>query len=379
MTTLLCLIYASVCIVLFRFCRVPVTKWTVTTAVVGGAFLIGGILVAMNYNHPFSRDGRSYFYATPISPAVNGQVVEVPVEANVPLKKGDVLFRLDPRPFEFAVKRRKAALAAAEQAVIEQKAALAAATAAVRGATANRDRAKEDYERHAAANASKNNQAFSLEQVDDLRQLYLALEAALAAAEAQAEQSRLAANSLIDGVDTSVAQLEAELARAEFELEQSVYRAPTDGYATQVFLSPGMMAVSLPLRPVMTFVHTDRKVFAASFAQVALQRVKEGDAAEVSFAGVPGRVFAGRVQKVLQFMAEGQLEPSGVLLTPKSPFGSGRVIATIEITDDLSAYTLPGGTTAEVAIYTGHWSELAIIRKILLRMRAWENFLVFER
>ncbi len=192
-------------------------------------------------------------------------------------------------------------------------------------------------------------------------------------------QARLAANNQINGVDTNVVQLEAELARAEFELEQSVYRAPTDGYATQVFLHPGMMAVSLPLKPVMTFVHTDRKVFASSFDQIALQRVKEGDEAEISFAGVPGRVFSAKVQTVLKFMAEGELEPSGTLLTPKAPFGSGRVIAVLEPTDDLSAFELPGGATAEVAIYTGHWTEFALIRRILLRIRAWENFLVFER
>lgn len=53
---------------------------------------------------------------------MNGQVVEVLVAANSPVSKGDVLFRLDPRPFEYAVKRRKAALAAAEQAVAEQQA-----------------------------------------------------------------------------------------------------------------------------------------------------------------------------------------------------------------------------------------------------------------
>lgn len=148
---------------------------------------------------------------------------------------------------------------------------------------------------------------------------------------------------------------------------------------TQVFLHPGMMAVSLPLKPVMTFVHTDRKIFATSFDQVALQRVKEGDQAEISFAGVPGRVFRAKVQTVLKFMAEGELEPSGTLLTPKAPFGSGRVIAVIEPIDDLSAFELPGGATAEVAIYTDHWPEFALIRKILLRIRAWENFIVFER
>ena len=46
MTTLLCLVYASICIVLFRFCRVPLTKWTVTTAAVGGVVLVGGVVVA---------------------------------------------------------------------------------------------------------------------------------------------------------------------------------------------------------------------------------------------------------------------------------------------------------------------------------------------
>lgn len=378
MTTLLCLIYVAICIVIFRFLKVPLTKWTVTTAVVAGIVLVGGIVVVMNYNHPFSRDGRIYFYATPISPAVNGQVVEVPVTPNSPVKKGDVLFRLDPRPFEYGVTRRKAELAAAKQTVSEQQAALKAADASVKSATANRDQAKDDYERHRDANKNPRLSPFSTEQVDDLRNAYLASEAALATAEAQAEQARLAANNQINGVDTNVVQLEAELARAEFELEQSVYRAPTDGYATQVFLHPGMMAVSLPLKPVMTFVHTDRKVFASSFDQIALQRVKEGDEAEISFAGVPGRVFSAKVQTVLKFMAEGELEPSGTLLTPKAPFGSGRVIAVLEPIDDLSAFALPGGATAEVAIYTDHWTEFALIRRILLRIRAWENFLVFE-
>ena len=379
MTTLLVLIYVSICVVSFRLLRVPFNKWTLTTAAVLGAFLIGGIVVIMNYNHPFSRDARIYFYATPISPAVNGQVVEVPVESNVAVTKGAVLFRLDPRPFEFMVKQKKAALALAEQAVAEQNAAYAAAQAAVKGATANRDKAKEDYERHLAANRTDKDRPYAIEDVDNARNVYLAAEAALGTAEAQAEQARLTASARIDGIDANVAQLQAELGRAEFELEQSVYRAPTDGYATQVFLHPGMMAVSLPLKPVMTFVHTDRKVFAASFDQIALQRVKEGDAAEVSFAGIPGRVFQGKVEKVLQFMAEGQLEPSGSLLTPKAPFGGGRVIVSLDILDDVSAYDLPGGSTAEVAIYTRHWEEFAIIRKILLRMRAWENYLVFER
>ncbi|UGY11420.1 HlyD family secretion protein [Phyllobacterium pellucidum] len=382
MTTLLCLLYASLCIVAFRLLRLPVNQWTLATTVLGGVVLIGGIVIAMNYNHPFTTEARLYFYATPISPAVNGQVVDVPVAPNTHVKKGDVLFRLDPRPFEYALAHRKAALAKAQQDALERQAALKGANAAVDSARDSRDRAKDDYDRHATANAragGKGDAPFSEAEVVNRRDLYLAAESALTSAAAQADQARLAANAQIGGIDTTVAQLEAEVARAEFDLEQSVYRAPTDGYAAQVFLHPGMMAVSLPLRPVMTFVHTDRRVFAAAFNQLSLQRVAAGDEAEISFAAVPGQVFRGTVKTVVETMATGQLEPSGTLLAPDDRQAPGRMITVIDLGEEVAAYNLPGGATAEVAVYTKSMAALAIIRRILLRMRAWENYLVFDR
>lgn len=380
MTTLLCLLYAAVCIVVFRLLNVPANKWTLTTAVVGGILLVGCILTVMNYNHPFSTEARIYFYATPISPTVNGQVVEVPVLPNTHVKKGEVLFRLDPRPFEYAVSRKKAALAEAQQDELQRQAAMRGAAAAADGARAARNRAKDDYDRHATANekAGRGDGPFSEAEVINRHDVYLASESALATAIAQSDQARLAATSAIDGTDTTVMQLEAELSSAEFELEQSVYRAPTDGYAAQVFLHPGMMAVSLPLRPVMTFIHSDQRVFAAAFNQLSLQRIAEGDEAEISFSAIPGRVFAGRVKTVVGAMAAGQLEPSGVLIAPAEKPLPGRVITIIDITDDLSGYNLPGGSTAEVAVYTPHMREFAIIRKLLIRMRSWQNYLVFD-
>jgi len=57
----------------------------------------------MNYNHPYSEMARNYYVSTPIVPLVKGRVVEVPVQANQPVKKGDVLFRLDDEPFRLKV------------------------------------------------------------------------------------------------------------------------------------------------------------------------------------------------------------------------------------------------------------------------------------
>ena len=164
---------------------------------------------------------------------------------------------------------------------------------------------------------------------------------------------------------------------AQYDLDQTVFRAPTDGYVTQLFLRPGMMAVPLPLRPVMVFV-TRRAEPAAAFRQNALQRVNVGDDAEVAFDATPGRVFKARVSKLIDVMSRGQLQPTGELLDPESRAGQGRALAEIEVLDDISSYNLPGGSVAQVAVYTDHWHGFSVLRKILLRMAAWENYIFLE-
>ena len=70
--------------------------------------MIGFILLVMNYNHPFSANARIYFVTTPVMPNVKGHVIDVPVKANEALKQGDVLFRIDPDPYQFEVDKRRA-------------------------------------------------------------------------------------------------------------------------------------------------------------------------------------------------------------------------------------------------------------------------------
>jgi multidrug resistance efflux pump len=100
---LLILTYSAICVAVFKIFRIPVNKWTLPTAALGGIFLITGILVIMNYNHPFTKNARIYFATTPIMPNVKGRVIEVPVEPNAPLKQGDILFKIDPQPYRFSL------------------------------------------------------------------------------------------------------------------------------------------------------------------------------------------------------------------------------------------------------------------------------------
>jgi multidrug resistance efflux pump len=295
MEILLTLTYVAICYAVFKLFRIPVNQWTLATAALGGIFGLSLLFITMAYNHPFSTNARIYFTVTPILPAVRGRVIEVPVEDNTNrhLEAGDVLFKIDPKPFEYVVQEKRAGLAEAEANVAQLKASVDQAVAATGRAKAqfdlaqsNYDRQKELFEKNVVAQAT----------LDTATRNRDAANQTLAEASAAEDRARQAYGSTVDGQHTAIVRLQNELADAQFDLEQTVVRAPTGGFVTQVSLRPGMYAVPLPLRPAMVFVNDSPKdrALAAAFQQNALQRVRAGDEAEVLFKGIPGRVSRRR-------------------------------------------------------------------------------------
>jgi multidrug resistance efflux pump len=375
MELLLILTYSAICVAVFKIFSIPVNKWTLPTAVLGGIFLIAGILLIMNYNHPFTKNARIYFATTPIMPNVKGRVIEVPVEPNAPLKQGDILFKIDPQPYQFVVDQKKAQLAEAEQNVKQLKAAYDQALANVEKVNVQVKLAQEEYDRQAQLFEKK---VVAQAALDIATRNIDAAKQGLAAAQAAAESARLAFESEIGGVNTTVARLQAELEDAQFDLDRTVVRAPSPGYVTQMALRPGMYVIPAPLRPVMVFVHKDDQQLAAGFEQNALQRVRAGDEAEIAFDALPGQILKGKVKYVLDAIATGQLQATGTLQDMGADVPGGRAVAIIDITDDTSGYNLPGGSSAQVALYTEYAHHFAIIRRILLRMRSWQNYVFLE-
>lgn len=315
METLLILTYSSVCWIIFKVFKIPVNKWSLTTVVLGGVVMMGTILAGMAYFHPASISARSYFLSTPIVPNVKGKVIEVLVKANEPLKKGDLLCKIDPTPYQAKVDNINAQLALARKR-LEQSQTLAEAQAG---------------------------SGFEVEQNE-----------------------------------TNVRSLEAQLVNAQFDLDSTIIKAPTDGFVTQLRLKPGMMAVPLPLAPIMTFVHTDEPIFVAGFSQQPMQNIKVGNHAEIIFPGIPGRIFQAQVKTILGALAEGQLTPSGTLVKAGKNFPEGLIPVVIEIKDDMSGFFIPMGSIGTVAVYSERWHHVTIIRKMLMRMKSWQNFAKFH-
>jgi len=372
MDLLIILTYAAFAYGAFKLFKIPVNGFSLLTAALGGLAIVGGLVLGMNYNHPFSSQARFYFHTTPIVPGVSGVVTEVPVQSGTPLKAGDILFRIDPKPFENEVKAKEAALAAAMQTTRQLRATADSAQKKLESALADRDSAKDVFER---SKKLLETGAVAQAQFERAKNNLSAAEATAQSAKSEADRALLEAEAVVQGVNTDVARLQAELDTAKFNLEQSVVRAPTDGTVQQNFLRPGMFAASMPLRPVMIFLHNEKPKFTAAFLQNSAQRIEEGSEAEFILPAVPGRFFKGKVDAVGAFIAQGQLQPSGNLVDPEQIKGEGRILVRIEPQEDISKYLIVPGSTAQVAIYTHHMHHLGIMRKVLLRMSSWTNYL----
>ena len=268
-----------------------------------------GLFIPMGWGAPQGK-ALTVRNSVAIVPDVAGEVIDVPVTANTPLKTGDILFRIDPVPFQAKVDALQAQLDLAQLRVSE--------TTRLKTTGAGR--------------------TFDVEQ-----------------SQAEAEQ------------------LQAELVSAKWDLDKTVVRAPADGYVTNLALRKGARVASLPLSPVMAFIDTSDTIIGIEVPQNDARYIEPGQPVEATFKFAPGKVYPGKVESVLQAMASGQTRVSGNAVAPEA-IQSAPVVVRIKLDDADVAATLPAGSTGTAAIFTDHVKAAHVIRKVLLRQVAITNY-----
>jgi multidrug resistance efflux pump len=335
------------------------------------------VIVSMNNFHPSSSDARVFQRVVQVVPHITapGRVLDVVAQPNAPMKKGDVIFTIDPQQFQFDVNRLEAALAAAEQSVPQLKSSVDQASAGVEKANVQLNLAKADFERQTELFEKKVVAQAALDRSE--RNLQSA-EQAVAGAQAAENRARLAYQSNIGSENTAVAQARQQLAQAKYNVEESVVRAPCDGYATNIQLVPG--AVVRAAASVMPFVcerdEGNVGMVVATFMQGPYLRIGTGDYAEVIFPMYPGQVFPGKVLTTIDLASQGQLSASGLFPAAGAP-GTARFAVRIKL-DDADTLRLPAGTQGNAAVYTGDVQIAGVIRMALMRMTSWTNYLFFS-
>lgn len=302
-------VYLVILFCLVKFRIVPFNLFWKISPVLVLLMLLVGLFIPMNWGAP---QGAALVVRNSVAivPNVAGEVIDVPILANTPLKAGDVLFRIDPVPYQAKLDALKAQLALAQLRVSE--------TTELRARGAGR--------------------AFDVEQ-------------------AQAE----------------VEQLQAEIAEARWNLDKTVVRAPADGYVTNLALRKGARVSSLPLAPVMAFIDTAETIIGVEVPQIDARYVDTGQPVEVTFKFMPGKVYAGQVESVLQAVASGQTQTSGTAVASRA-IESLPLVVRVKLDDTDFADRLPAGGTGAAAIYTDHVKMAHFIRKVLLRQIAITNY-----
>jgi multidrug resistance efflux pump len=271
--------------------------------------LLVGLFIPMGWGAPQGA-AMVVRQSVPIVPNVAGEVIDVPVDPNKPLNAGDVLFKIDPVPFEAQVGALEAQLKFAELRLSQ----------------------------FSQLQRADSGRAFDVEQ-------------------RQAE----------------VDQLKAQLEGAKYNLDSTIVRAPSEGYVTNLALRKGARVASLPLSPVMAFIDTTETIVGVEIQQIDARYIRPGQDVEVTFKFIPGRVYSGKVESVLQAISAGQVQASGLAVTPKQ-IQSGPFIVRVTLDDADVARRLPAGSAGDAAIFTDRVKASHVIRKVLLRQVAILNY-----
>ena len=175
-----------------------------------------------------------------------------------------------------------------------------------------------------------------------------------------------------------MATIKANLAKARWELSQTVMYAPADGTAINVQLRPGSFVVGMPFAPAMSFVEDEFQVIAL-YQQNELWRVKPGNEAEIALSTYPGDVIKATVDSVVWAQGQGQIAVSGNLPeTGGAPIPPGRFAVKLDIAAQDKDLFLAAGAMGTAAIYTEHLAAIHIIRKVILRVGSYTNYLILK-
>lgn len=285
-------------------------------------------------------------HAVEISSEIAGRVADVHVGENQSVKKGELLFRIDPAPYRIALMEAEAAVGNAQLTVAQLRSAYRARQADTQKSMSDVSLASDTYRR----------QQELLARGFTTRASFDAARAGLAAAQAERMSAASEAESARAMIGTSNAgghpQVEAAMAareKARLDLARTEIRAPIDGMISQAEkLQPGTMAIQM--LPLATIVSDHGYWVDANFKETQLDKIRIGQRAEIEVDAIPGRRIKGHVIGI-NAGTGGQF----ALLPPQNATGNWvkvtqRVPVRIQIDDKLGR-PLVAGWSAHVTVH----------------------------
>jgi multidrug resistance efflux pump len=285
------------------------------------------LITVIFYYHPSSDTATLYFRTVPILPEINGRVAEVNVEFSAPIKKGEVIFKLDSS-------KQQAAMETSRRKIVEVDAEMLTAQADVLKSEGQIQQAKSDFQQASdELDVKRELQKRSpgivpQRDIEKLEVLLAGRQGALDAATASKQSLMTRVTALLPAEKASA---EAALAEAQVDLDKTTVRAGVDGRVEQFSLRPGDV-----VNPVMRSAGilipdgAGRGTLAAGFGQIESQVIKVGMVAEATCISKPWTIIPMVITGEQDYIAAGQFRGGEQLIEARQAQAPGAVLAFLE-------------------------------------------------
>lgn len=331
-------------------------------------------------NNPWTRDGQVRAAVIQITPNVSGQVVEISIADNQFVRRGDLLFRIDPRPFESKLARARAEYDKTGDNYLAEQQKVQAATAQVDGARAavwkaesaikemdaeiKKNKAELQRQRQLLPQRATSQKSLeraqaqhdiSLQQRKGAEAALVQARASLSRSESDLEEARAVLGEL-GAANASIRAARAAVRQAELNVEFTEVKAPVDGYVTNLNLRVGSHAVAN--QPALALVDSSSYWIDGYFKETTIARITPGDRAIVTLMAYPDKPIEGRVRSLGWGIAQKDGSTGADLLPQVSPTFewirlAQRVPVQIELGDLPEGIQLRVGTTCSVLVKSG--------------------------
>jgi multidrug resistance efflux pump len=298
-------------------------RWGITACLM----LTVALITVIFYYHPSTNTATLYYRTIPILPEISGRVSEVDIPISAPVKKGDVIFKLDSS-------RQEAAMETARRKIAEVDAALLAAQADLLKADAQIQQAKSDYQQASDELDVKrdlqqrNPGIVPQRDIEKLQVLLAGRQGALDSANASKQSATVRMTALLPAEKASA---EAALAEAQVDLNKTIIRSGVDGRVEQFALRVGDV-VNPMIRSAGVLIPDEagRTTLAAGFGQIEAHVIKVGMVAEATCVSNPWTIIPMVVTGEQDYIAAGQFRGGEQLVEAGQVQAPGTILAFME-------------------------------------------------
>lgn len=328
---------------------------------------------------PYTQQARVGAFVIPVASEVAGRVIKVNVRNNQDVKAGDVLFEVDPQPYQIAVDRARADLESTRRQIGASTAGIASAQANLRAAQANELKTRQDNQRLEGL-YREDRGTISVRLLEVSRANYQQALSKVAAAQAEVQRAREQEGGSEE--DNALLRSAASaLSKAELDLANTRVHARSAGLITDLRTDAGQFAGAGS--PVMTLIAIHDVWISADMTENNLGLVKPDTPISIVLDALPGQVFGGRVRSVGYGVSVGQPTSPGTLPTVQNSRDWLRPAQRFPVIIEFDQAALAelrdnggirAGGQAEVMAFPSEGNLLNPLGRVFLRLMSWLSY-----